>query len=310
MSDAPAGSGWAEAESCCRAAATVWAHPPSPACAASAASRPHPAPPLPCPAGLCAAGVAGCGGAAGAALHLPTRGAGRLPGPPARTPGGRGWKHSCRSLVHWLRSRAGVRAQGCGVMGPGHGCTVGAVRNFLHPAHCPLASRTQAAVAELEAVLTASGAAGGCTGRPGGEAWAGWCCSELSAGRTARECSPCTILLPFPRAPAGAQRRGGGHDGLQALQAALTNVHDLLIHTAAKLQVGRRLGPAWGLPGVGAAWRLLPLLLQSCSSCTAAGCHTLSQPAAAVTAWRPAWPRPASPPPLPCPHKRLPAGAR
>ncbi|PRW18350.1 nuclear pore complex NUP58 [Chlorella sorokiniana] len=52
----------------------------------------------------------------------------------------------------------------------------------------------QAAVAELEAVLVASGAA-------------------------------------------GAQRRGGGHDGLQALQTALTNVHDLLIHTAAKLQV-------------------------------------------------------------------------
>lgn len=43
--------------------------------------------------------------------------------------------------------------------------------------------------------------------------------------------------------PAGTQRRGGGHDGLQALQTALTNVHDLLIHTAAKLQVTR-----WGVP--------------------------------------------------------------
>ena len=36
------------------------------------------------------------------------------------------------------------------------------------------------------------------------------------------------------------RRGGGGHtaDGLQALQGALTNVHDFLIHTAARMQVG------------------------------------------------------------------------
>lgn len=108
-------------------------------------------------AGVSAAGIAGRGGPASAAIHLSARGGGRLPGPPACAPGGRNRGKAGRG---WLLPAA----PGCCLLvrhsaacGHSYACLL------LADTSCIVAWRPaamQAAVAELEAVLVASGAAG------------------------------------------------------------------------------------------------------------------------------------------------------